>query len=190
MLLSIFGLVLIVAGVAQKLQVSNAIGAFLVGLALSGAVADKAHHLIGPLRDLFAATFFFFVGMSINPAQLPGVLPLASVLALVTVLTKIYTGWKAAEWDGRASRARMRAGMALTARGEFSVVIASLASTAAPGVKVESALAPVTAAYVLLLAVGGPVLARFAENFSVALENFQERRLAAATPVDATAGDG
>ena len=38
LLLSVFGLTLLVGGLAQRLQVSAAIGAFLVGLALSGPV--------------------------------------------------------------------------------------------------------------------------------------------------------
>jgi K+:H+ antiporter subunit KhtU len=57
-LLTTFGAVLLVAGVAQRFQVSAAIGAFLVGIALSGSVAEQSHRLISPLRDLFAALFF------------------------------------------------------------------------------------------------------------------------------------
>jgi len=57
-LFTTFGVVLLVAGVAQRLQVSAAIGAFLVGIALSGPIAQQTHRLISPLRDLFAAIFF------------------------------------------------------------------------------------------------------------------------------------
>ena len=53
-----FGLVLLVSGIAQRLQVSAAIGAFLVGIALSDPIAERTHKLLGPLRDLFAAIFF------------------------------------------------------------------------------------------------------------------------------------
>lgn len=42
LLLTVFGLVLLVAGIAQRLQVSSAVGAFLVGIALSGEVAEQA----------------------------------------------------------------------------------------------------------------------------------------------------
>lgn len=168
-LLSIFGTVLLVAGVAQQIQVSAAVGAFLVGLALSGAVADKAHHLISPLRDLFAVTFFFFQGMQINPAALPAAMPLALALAVVTTVTKVFTGWQAAKWEGVAARGRMRAGTALVARGEFSIVIAGL------GTALEPKLAPLAAAYVLLLAIAGPVLTRYAENLSDLLDRWLHR---------------
>jgi CPA2 family monovalent cation:H+ antiporter-2 len=169
-LLSVFGLVLLVAGVAQKLQVSAAIGAFLVGLALSGVVAERSHELLGPLRDLFAATFFFFVGLSIDPKTLPAALPIALLLAVVSGATKIATGWIAAGWEGIGARGRMRAGLTLVARGEFSVVIAGL------GAQVEPRLAPLAAAYVLILAVSGPILTRYSDFFSDRLEAFRERK--------------
>ena len=83
-LLSTFGLVLLVAGVAQRLQVSAAVGAFLVGVALSGPLVEQTHRLLGPLRDLFAALFFLFFGLQIDPATLPPVLWQAAALAVVT----------------------------------------------------------------------------------------------------------
>lgn len=168
-LLTVFGLILIVAGVAQQLQVSSGVGAFLVGLALSGAVADRAHGLLGPLRDLFAATFFFFVGLQVNPKTLVPALAVAFVLALITAGTKWATGWLATGWEGIGQRGRMRAGTVMMARGEFSVVIAGL------GTSVEPRLAPVAAAYVLILAVCGPIATRYAETFSAWLETAQER---------------
>ena len=73
-LFSTLGLVLLVAGIAQRLQVSAAIGAFLVGIALSGPIVKQTERLIGPLRDLFAATFFLFFGLQIDPRTLPPVL--------------------------------------------------------------------------------------------------------------------
>lgn len=71
-LLTTFGTVLLVAGIAQRLQVSAAIGAFLVGIAVSGPMAEHSHQLLSPVRDLFAATFFFFFGLQIDPAKASG----------------------------------------------------------------------------------------------------------------------
>jgi CPA2 family monovalent cation:H+ antiporter-2 len=156
-LLSTFGLVLLVAGVAQRLQVSAAVGAFLIGIALTGAIVEQTHRMLTPLRDLFAATFFFFFGLEIDPASLPRVLPLAAALGAVTVLTKMLTGWWAARRAGIDAPGRWRAGATLVARGEFSIVIAGLGVSAG----LEPQLGPLSAAYVLLLAVFGPILARF-----------------------------
>lgn len=156
-LLTIFGTVLLVAGVAQRFQVSAAIGAFLVGIALSGSVAEQSHRLVSPLRDLFAAIFFFFFGLEIDPATLIPALPLAVALGFVTGATKVLTGYWAAHREGIDKRGRLRAGMELVARGEFSIVIAGL------GVAIEPRLGPLSAAYVLFLAITGPFLARLAK---------------------------
>jgi CPA2 family monovalent cation:H+ antiporter-2 len=153
-LLTIFGTVLIVAGVAQQLQVSAAIGAFLVGIAVSGPIADQSYRLLAPLRDLFAATFFFFFGLEIDPRSLPSVLLVALVLAAVTALTKIATGYWATHKSKLERRARLRAGLTLVAHGEFSIVIAGL------GAGMEPRLGSLSAAYVLVLAIAGPILAR------------------------------
>src|SRR6266536_2175769 len=89
LLLVVLGLALVVAGLAQRLQVSAAVGAFLVGIAISGPAAASARPLLAPLRDLFAAVFFVFFGLQTDPAQLPGVALPALALAAVGVLTKL-----------------------------------------------------------------------------------------------------
>lgn len=153
-LLTTFGAVLLVSGIAQRLQVSAAIGAFLTGIALSGPIAAQSHRLLTPLRDLLAATFFFFFGLQVAPATLPPVLLPALVLAAVTAATKLATGMWAAQRRGLGRDAGFRAGAVLVARGEFSIVLAQL------GAGWEPRLEPLAAAYVLLLAVLGPFLAR------------------------------
>ena len=125
-LLTTFGLVLLVAGIAQRFQVSAAIGAFLVGIAISGPIAKRSHRLLAPLRDLFAATFFFFFGLQVAPRTLWPVFPLALLLGLTTGLTKVLTGYLAGRRAGLETRAAFRAGFALVPRGEFSIVIAGL----------------------------------------------------------------
>ena len=153
-LLTTFGTVLLVAGLAQRLQVSAAVGAFLVGIAFSGPIVEQSHRLLSPLRDLFAATFFFFFGLEIDPRSLPPVLLIASALAVATTLTKTLTGYWAARGAGLTTRSRLRAGFTLVAHGEFSIVIAGL------GVALEPRLASLSAAYVLIMAILGPITAR------------------------------
>ncbi|GAB2795812.1 cation:proton antiporter [Streptomyces daliensis] len=155
LLLVVLGLTLLVAGIAQKLQVSAAVGAFLVGIALSGETAENARALLTPLRDLFAAIFFVFFGLSTVPSDIPPVLFPALLLAVVTICTKVFTGWYAARRAGISPRGRLRAGGALVARGEFSIVIAGLA------VSVEPRIGPLATAYVLLLVIAGPLAARW-----------------------------
>lgn len=155
LLLGVLGLVLVVAGIADLLKVSAAIGAFLVGIALSGEVADRARHQIEPLRDLFAAVFFVLFGLQLDLAQVPAVLLPALILAVVTSLTKFWVGWQGAARAGVQTRGRYRAGTTLIPRGEFSILIAGL------GLGLVPTLGPLAAVYVLMTAIIGPVLARF-----------------------------
>ncbi|MFH1330714.1 MAG: cation:proton antiporter [Actinomycetota bacterium] len=159
-LLTLVGVTLVIAGVAEQLNVSAAVGAFLVGIGISGEAAQRARTLLTPLRDLFAAVFFVFFGLSTDPAAIPGVLAPAAALAAVTALTKVATGWWAARRGGVGRRGRARAGAALIARGEFSVVIAGLGAAAGAGGR----LGPLAAAYVLLMATVGPLAARLADR--------------------------
>lgn len=155
-LLSTLGLILLVAGVAQQLQVSAAIGAFLVGVAISGPLTERAGQLIAPLRDLFAATFFLFFGLKIDPAGIWPSLPVAIALGAATIATKILTGLWIGKRSGLTRAESVRLGATLVARGEFSVVIAGLGTILEPG------LGPLAASYVLITAICGPLLARFA----------------------------
>ncbi|MCK9894855.1 cation:proton antiporter [Frankia sp. AgB32] len=173
LLLRVLGLALLVAGLAQRMQVSTAVGAFLVGIALSGPVAEGAAEVLSPLRDLFAAVFFVFFGMQTEPAEIPSALLAGSLLALAGVVTKVITGWWAARSAGIGTMGRFRAGAALVARGEFSIVIAGLAVAAG----IEPRLGPLAACYVLLMAIIGPLAARFVEPVTRACR----RRLAART---------
>ena len=162
-LLAVFGLTLFVAGLAQQLQVSAAIGAFFVGLALGGTVQHRAVELIRPLRDLFAATFFLFFSFQISPASLLDVAGAALALALVTSLGKLVSGWVAARRSGVAVPGRLRAGTALIARGEFSIVVAALGATLIDGEE----LGALAAGYVLVTALVGPLAAKFSDRIPV-----------------------
>jgi monovalent cation:H+ antiporter-2, CPA2 family len=154
LLLRILGLTLIVAAAAELVHASAAVGAFLVGLTLTGETANRARTVLTPLRDLFAAIFFLAIGLSVNPKDLLPMLPAALALAVVTAATKVATGWFAAGREGVARRGRWRAGSALIARGEFSLVIIGLV-----GVTLEE-VGDVATPYVFILAIVGPVLTR------------------------------
>ncbi len=156
LLLGVLGLTMLVGGLADQLNVSAAVGAFLVGIALSGPVAHNAVQLLTPLRDLFAAIFFVFFGLATDPAEIWPVFLPALALAAATIVSKTASGYLAARHAGIGPLGRWRTGLTLTPRGEFSIVIAGLAV----GAGLQPQLAPVATAYVLLTIVAGSILGR------------------------------
>lgn len=156
LLLRVLGITLIVAAVAESVHASAAVGAFLVGLTLTGDTAGRARSVLGPLRDLFAAIFFLSIGMAIDPHRLLPTLPVAAALVAVTAATKVLTGMYAARREGAAWRGQVRAGTALVARGEFSLIIIGLVGAANPDVTI----AALATSYVFVAAIAGPLLTR------------------------------
>ncbi|GAA5052934.1 cation:proton antiporter [Nocardia callitridis] len=173
-LLKLLGSALLVAGVASAVQVSAAVGAFLLGIAISDSTAHNATKILEPLRDLFAAMFFVLFGLTTDPKSIPPVLAWACLLAVVTTATKVATGWWAAKRAGAGRYGRARAGTALVAHGEFSIVIAGLAVSAGA---VPDEFAALATTYVLLMAILGPIASRVVEPL---LGVLQRRKTSAA----------
>jgi CPA2 family monovalent cation:H+ antiporter-2 len=150
------GLVLVVAGASEELGVSDAIGALLVGLVVSRTeVRERVEQLVQPLRDAFAAIFFVVFGLTIDVGGLaPVALPVlgAVLLGLVTNTTAAVVAARVYAFNQRAT-----ANIALTllGRGEFSLILATLAL----GAGLDGRLGPFVALYVFALAVLSPVLA-------------------------------
>jgi CPA2 family monovalent cation:H+ antiporter-2 len=147
LLLTVFGTALLAAGLADLVGFSGVVAAFLIGLLLTGEVAEAARSRLMPLRDIFAAIFFLFFGITTDPAELPAVLPLALVLTVLGIAGKYAVGW----WVTRDLTDRLavwRTTAFLIPRGEFSIVIAALAAPAVLSVDLQA----LTLAYVILTA--------------------------------------
>jgi CPA2 family monovalent cation:H+ antiporter-2 len=159
LVIGVAGLAILVAGLATEVKVSSAVGAFLVGISLAGNVAAEAERRMKPLRDFFGAIFFVYFGIQTNPNDIPDVLLPAFALAVVTMFTKFLTGYLAAKKNGIGIPGRWRTGLALTPRGEFSIIIASLAIAAG----LNPAILPFAATYMLMTVIAGPLLARLTD---------------------------
>ena len=145
LLLTVFGSALLAAGIAESVGFSSAVAAFLVGLLLTGEVASAARIRLSPLRDLFAAIFFVFFGLAIDPTEVWAALPLGILLAVLGAAGKLATGW-ATTRGMNDQLAWLRAAAFLTPRGEFALVIAGIASAA----WFADNLAAITLSYVLV----------------------------------------
>jgi monovalent cation:H+ antiporter-2, CPA2 family len=159
LLLTVFGAALLAAGLADMIGFSGVVAAFLIGLLLTGEVAETARARLGPIRDIFAAIFFLFFGITTNPADLPAVLPLALLLTALGIGGKYLVGW----WVTRDLNDPMSAWRTtgfLIARGEFSMVIAALAAPIVLGVELQA----LTLAYVILTAFAASAVLRFSRS--------------------------
>jgi CPA2 family monovalent cation:H+ antiporter-2 len=150
------GLAVLVAGIAEELGVSDAIGAFMVGTVLAGSpAAGRIERLVLPLRDTFAAAFFFAFGLTIDPADVGEVaLPVAAAV-LLSVVLNVVAGRAAARLNGFGGQAALNIGLTVLGRGEFSLILATLAVSAG----LDARIGPFVALYVLVLAILGPLLA-------------------------------
>ena len=156
LLLTVFGTALLAAGLADLVGFSGVVAAFLIGLLLTGEVAEAARSRLMPLRDIFAAIFFLFFGITTDPSELPAALPLAFVLTVVGIGGKYAVGW----WVTRDLTDRLavwRTTAFLIPRGEFSIVIAALAAPAVLSVNLQA----LTLAYVILTAFTASMILRF-----------------------------
>lgn len=158
------GLAILIAGVAEELGVSDAIGALMVGLIVAETkVAERVERLVLPLRDAFAAVFFFAFGLTIDPGDVGDVaVPVVAAIVLSLGLN-IVAGIIGARMHGFGQRAAANAGLTLLGRGEFSLILVTLAAAAG----LDRRLGPFVALYVLVLAIAGPLLAsrsRFLAN--------------------------
>lgn len=159
LLLTVFGAALLAAGLADMIGFSGVVAAFLIGLLLTGEVAETARARLSPIRDIFAAIFFLFFGITTNPADLPAVLPLALLLTILGIGGKYLVGW----WVTRDLNDPMSAWRTtgfLIARGEFSMVIAALAAPIVLGIELQA----LTLAYVILTAFAASAVLRFSRS--------------------------
>lgn len=150
------GLALFVAGFSHELGVSDAIGAFMVGLILAETTAKhRIERLVLPLRDAFAAVFFFTFGLTIDPAEIATLAGPVAIAVLLSIALNVLAGVTAAKLYGYGRREAANIGLTVLGRGEFSLILATLAA----GAGLDSRIGPFVALYVLALAIIGPLFA-------------------------------
>ena len=155
LLLAVLGAALLFAGFAELASFSSAVAAFLVGLLLTGEVAQSVRARLAPLRDIFAAVFFIFFGLSITPVEVLSQLPLALVLAVFGIAGKVLVA-RVASRGLSDEQSWRRASAFLIPRGEFSILIAALAGSTVFGSDIRA----LTMGYVLITSIVASILLR------------------------------
>jgi monovalent cation:H+ antiporter-2, CPA2 family len=159
-LLALFGFVVGMSAIAQELGLSEAIGALMAGVVLSEtSVRGEIEERFFSFRDVFAALFFFVFGLSIDVAAIDEVGWILAGAIVVTLVGKIGGTLWAGRVGGFTRRQSFNAGVALVAHGEFTVILAELA-TENPSIPAaqQSQLVAFAGLYVLITATLGVVL--------------------------------
>jgi monovalent cation:H+ antiporter-2, CPA2 family len=150
------GVALLAAGIAEELGVSEAIGAFMIGMVIAESpVAERVERIVLPLRDAFAAIFFFTFGLTIDPGDIAGVSGPILAAVVLRLVVAVFVGYVLGRVNDLRPRGAANLALTLVARGEFSLILVALAIPAG----LDPRLAPFAAGYVLVLAIGGPLLA-------------------------------
>ena len=156
-ILIIFALLFIVAGFSETIHVAEAIGALMAGLVLAESqYIKRIEQMVFPFKDFFGAMFFFSFGLSIDPLSLGGAVMWASIAAGVTVLGNVVSGYFAARFSGLKKKTAFDIGFTLSARGEFSIIMANIGKAG----KLLPAIQSFVVVYVLILSVVAPLLTK------------------------------
>ncbi|MFC6717847.1 cation:proton antiporter [Natrialbaceae archaeon GCM10025810] len=168
--LRVLGVTVLVAGAALSVEVSEAVAAFFVGMAFSSTEhVHRIEELFEPLRDAFAAVFFFWIGLLTDPGVFADAFVLVAIAVSVAVTTpsKFVTGYLGGRIYDLDERRSVRVGLGMTTRGEFSLIIASLAlSGAGSGLSdgTADAIYAFAVGYVLFMSILGTTLMQYADD--------------------------
>jgi CPA2 family monovalent cation:H+ antiporter-2 len=152
------GVLVPIAGFALSIGVSEAVAAFFVGMGFSTTDhRERIERRLVGIRDVFAAVFFFWIGVNTDPRLvLAAAVPLV-VAVVVTTPTKLVSGYYGGRVYDLTPKRSLRVGVGMVSRGEFSLVIAALAAGGTGTVMTE--LIPAFAVgYVLVMSTLGTVL--------------------------------
>jgi CPA2 family monovalent cation:H+ antiporter-2 len=168
-----FGLAMMFGGIGEILGVTDAIGAFLIGLVLGATrYRNRMEAIAIPLRDVFAAFFFLNFGLLLNPAQFPPVILPVVAAVLMTMVLNAGAGQFVARLNGLGAQAGINAAVILQNRGEFALILATLSLAAG----LDERIQPFAGLYVLIMAVSGPILAANSEKIGGVLLGTNKKR--------------
>jgi CPA2 family monovalent cation:H+ antiporter-2 len=176
-----FGLAVGFGGIGELLGVTDAIGAFLIGLVL-GATRYRARieNLSLPMRDVFGAFFFLNFGLALNPSTFLSVLPQVAVAVLLTFALNIAAGQFVAWLNKLGPQAGINTAAVLQNRGEFALILATLSLSAG----LDKRIVPFAGLYVLVMSIAGPILAANSEKIgAVILQTAKKSKPNAIRPI-------
>jgi CPA2 family monovalent cation:H+ antiporter-2 len=179
-----FGLAVAFGGIGELLGVTDAIGAFLIGLVLGATrFRNKIEQIAIPLRDVFGAFFFLNFGLALDATKFGSVLVPVLLAVLMTVVLNVLAGQFVAWLNGLGPQAGINAAVILQNRGEFALILATLSLSAG----LNPLIQPFAGLYVLIMAVMGPIVAGRSEQIGAVILRPRRRKARRAEQIDTTA---
>lgn len=159
-LLAVFSFVFGAAALAQRVGLSEAIGALMSGVVLAEtSVRAEIEERFFSFRDVFGALFFFVFGLSIDVGALGSVAWILIAAVIAALVGKLGAGYVAGLVGGLSQRQSFNVGAALVAHGEFTIILAQLAAgNAALSLEQRDDIVAFAGLYVLASATVGVVL--------------------------------
>ena len=121
------GLAFLASALAEMFGLAMIIGAFSIGLALSGT--DLAHRLEEPLRGVYAALipiFFVVMGMLVDVTALGGVWQFGIAATALAIIGKVVGSGVPALFTGFNLFGAWRIGIGMLPRGEVALIMAGI----------------------------------------------------------------
>ena len=182
-----FGLAIMFGGLGEILGVTDAIGAFLIGLVLGATrYRNRIEQIAIPLRDVFGAFFFLNFGLGLDPTKFGAVIVPVVLAVVMTMVLNIIAGQFVAWLNGLGPQAGINTTAILQNRGEFALILATLAFAAG----LDERIQPFAGLYVLIMAIIGPVLAVNSERIGSFVLGTKRKRVRAAAAAAAAAAAG
>jgi len=170
-----FGLAVLFAGIGEIIGVTDAIGAFLIGVVLGASTyRGRIERVAVPLRDVFGAFFFLNFGLALNVAEFGSVIGLVGIAILMTFVLSLASGMLLARMHQMGVREGLNTAAIFVNRGEFTLILATLSVSAG----LDPRLQPFAGLYVLTMAILGPLFTANSEKIGAAIG----RRSRAAQP--------
>ncbi|MCI1721166.1 MAG: cation:proton antiporter [Bacteroidales bacterium] len=121
------GLCLLMVVITVNANISEALGAFVMGSILSGTMQrDKIIQLTKPIKDFFGAIFFVSVGMLVDPSVLLHYWPHILLITVTVITMKPLSATIGYLFSGQTFKIALTSGMCLCQIGEFSYIIATM----------------------------------------------------------------
>lgn len=175
----VLGLILLIGSLAHSFGLASAAGAFLLGMIIvSHDVELRVHRTVSAFKDIFLIVFFISFGTLLNPKEIPLILSDILIIVPLSILCELVVTSSAAYFCGFNSKKSVALGSSMIARGEYSMIFASIGL--ASGIMSKS-LYQIAGIYVFIMTLLAPIIMKHSEFVlkivSKCFPNFLKRRI-------------